>query len=51
MKTTWQKAWVCTGSNHVGPAGALTTTLGFYSSSAMSFGDHVCGQFMVGAAV
>lgn len=41
MKTTWQKAWVYINSNHLGPAGALTTILGFYSPSEMSFQNRV----------
>lgn len=51
MKTTWQKAQVQIHSNHLGPAGALTTILGFFSPSETSFQDHECGQLIVCVSV
>lgn len=51
MKTAWQKVQVYINSNHLGPAGALTTILGFYSPSEMSFQDHVCGQLIMCVSV
>lgn len=51
MKTTWQKAQVYINSNHLGPAGALTTILAIYSPSEMSFWDHVCGQLIMCVSV